>query len=176
MLLVFFPLHPDTPAEGRSLASLFAGRGVDLPAMHRRMAALMRAEGLPYAERSHTYNSRLAQEVGKWADSRGVGAIHHVLYRAYFVEGLNIAEIDVLVRLAQSVGLPPDEARDVLTERRLEQAVDADWLKARQYGITGVPTFIAGKRGVVGAQPYEALEQLVSNAGAVRRVTGSGQV
>ncbi|MGH8722840.1 MAG: DsbA family protein, partial [Burkholderiales bacterium] len=33
--------------------------------------------------------------------------------------------------------------------------------KSRAYGITGVPTFVAGGHGVVGAQPYEALEQLV---------------
>ena len=60
MQWVFFPLHPDTPAAGRSLAAMFAGRGVDLPAMHRQMADLMRAERLPYGDRTHTYNSRLA--------------------------------------------------------------------------------------------------------------------
>jgi predicted DsbA family dithiol-disulfide isomerase len=35
---------------------------------------------------------------------------------------------------------------------------------SRQYGITGVPTFVAGRYGVVGAQPYEALEELVRKA------------
>ena len=168
MQWVFFPLHPDTPPEGQSLDALFAGRGVDLAAMHRRMADLMRAEGLPYGERTHTYNSRLAQELGTWADSRGVPAIHDVLYRAYFVDNRNIADIDELVRLAQSAGLPPDEAREVLVERRSKEAVDADWAKTRRYGITGVPTFVAGGRAVVGAQSSEVLEQLVRTAGAAR--------
>ena len=40
-------------------------------------------------------------------------------------------------------------------------AVDADWEKSRRYGVTGVPTFVVGRQGVVGAQPYEALEELV---------------
>ena len=164
MRWVFFPLHPDTPQEGRSLDALFAGRGADLEAMHQRMAGLMRAEGLPYGERTHTYNSRLAQELGKWADTRGVEAIHGVLYRAYFVDNCNIADIEELVQLAASVGLPQDEARDVLLERRFRTAVDADWTKAREYGITSVPTFVAAGRGVVGAQPYEVLEQLISAA------------
>ncbi|MGH7348293.1 MAG: DsbA family protein, partial [Candidatus Rokuibacteriota bacterium] len=47
---------------------------------------------------------------------------------------------------------------------------DADWAKSRQLGVTGVPTFVAGGYGVVGAQPYEMLEQLVAKAGARRRV------
>jgi len=61
---VHFPLHPDTPAEGRKLADLFAGRNVDLRAMYEQMKARMMAEGLPYGERTMTYNSRLAQELG----------------------------------------------------------------------------------------------------------------
>jgi predicted DsbA family dithiol-disulfide isomerase len=49
----------------------------------------------------------------------------------------------------------------VLEKRTFKAAVDADWKLARQYGITGVPTFVVGRHGVVGAQPYEVLEQLV---------------
>jgi predicted DsbA family dithiol-disulfide isomerase len=74
------------------------------------------------------------------------------------------------VELAQSVGLPADEARAVLTERRFKDAVDADWAKSHRYGVTGVPTFVADRHGVVGAQPYEVLEQLLDKAGAKRRV------
>jgi predicted DsbA family dithiol-disulfide isomerase len=65
--------------------------------------------------------------------------------------------------------LPADEARAVLTERRFKQAVDADWAKSYSYGVTGVPTFVAARYGVVGAQPYEVLEQLVQKGGAARR-------
>jgi predicted DsbA family dithiol-disulfide isomerase len=74
-----------------------------------------------------------------------------------------------LVGLAASVGLPADEARAVLAERRCKDAIDADWAKSAQYGVTGVPTFVAGGYGVVGAQPYEVLEQLVERVGAPRR-------
>jgi predicted DsbA family dithiol-disulfide isomerase len=160
---VHFPLHPDTPQEGKSLAELFAGRGYDMNTMQAQMRARMEAEGLPYGQRSMTYNSRLAQELGKWAESQPGGeAIHDALFRAYFVEGRNIGDVDELVKIAQSVGLPGDKARDVLEKRTHKAAVDADWEKSRHYGVTGVPTFVVGERGVVGAQPYEALEQLVT--------------
>ena len=167
---VHFPLHPDTPMEGKSLAELFAGRGVDLDAMYQRMKGLMDAEGLPYAERTHTYNSRLAQELGKWADTQDGGeAIHMKLYEAYFVEGRNIGDPDILVEIAESVGLDGTAAREVIEERSFEAAVDADWEKSRQYGVTGVPTYVADAKGVVGAQPYEVLERLLDAAGAQKR-------
>jgi predicted DsbA family dithiol-disulfide isomerase len=168
---VHFPLHPETPVEGRSVADLYAGRNVDPEAIYARMKGLMDAEGLPYGRRTHTYNSRLAQELGKWADTQPGGeAIHDALYKAYFVEARNIGDPDILVEIAQSVGLPGEEARAVLTERRFKDAVDADWAKSRQWGVTGVPTFVAARYGVVGAQPYEVLEQLLDKAGARRRV------
>jgi len=162
---VHFPLHPDTPAEGRALADLFAGRNVDVQAMQAQMKARMAAEGLPYGERTMTYNSRLAQELGKWADTQPGGeAIHDALFRAYFVEARDISRSAVLVDIAQHVGLSADGAREVLEKRTFNDAVEADWKLSRRYGVTGVPTFVVGRYGVVGAQPYEALEQLVRKA------------
>jgi len=151
------------------LEELFRGRGIDLQAAQRRMKGLMDAEGLPYGKRERTFNSRLAQELGKFGDERSIPQIHDALYRAYFVDGSNIAKLPVLINAATSVGIPADEARDVLTERRVRAAVDADWARSRQLGITGVPTFVIGRNGLVGAQPYDALEEFVRSAGAQPR-------
>ena len=162
---MYFPLHPDTPAEGLPLKDLFAGRGFDLEAMHARMKGLMDAEGLPYSRRTHTYNSRLAQELAKWADSQpGFESIHDALYRAYFVDGRNIGDPEILIDIARSVGLPRDAAREVLANRIFKDSVDADWEESRRRGITGVPSFVAGKYKVVGAQPYNVLADLLRAA------------
>jgi predicted DsbA family dithiol-disulfide isomerase len=169
-VLVHFPLHPDTPPEGREMASFYAQRGRDPEAMYQQMKERMDAEGLPYGRRTHTYNSRLAQELGKWADTQPGGeAIHDKLYRAYFVDARNIGDKDILVEIAESVGLDGAEARRVLDERLFKDEVDADWQKSASYGVTGVPTFVAARYGVVGAQPYEALAQLAEKAGAAKR-------
>ena len=167
---MYFPLHPDTPDEGQTLEGLFRGRANDLEAMHTRMKGLMDAEGLPYGRSSHTYNSRLAQELARWADSQpGFGAIHTGLYQSYFVHGQNIGDLNLLVDLAASVGLPAAEARGVLEQRLFKEAVDDDWQKARKYGVTGVPTFVSEGQGVVGAQPYDVLELLLIRTGAERK-------
>jgi predicted DsbA family dithiol-disulfide isomerase len=164
-----FPLHPETPEEGRSLEDLFRGRGIDLEASQKKMKALMDAEGLPYGVRKRTFNSRLAQELGKFGDERGVPQIHDALYRAYFVDALNIADPEVLVNAAASVGISPEEAREVISERRMRAKVDADWARAHALDVTAVPTFVIDGKSVVGAQPYEVLERLVVSAGGQRR-------
>ena len=78
------------------------------------------------------------------------------------------AVVDHLVAVVERAGLDADDARRALQERRFRQAVDDDWARSAQLGVTGVPTFVAGLQGVVGAQPYEAIEQLVVEAGAVQ--------
>lgn len=126
--------------------------------MRERMAEA----GLDYGDRSHTYNSRLAQELGKWADTQPGGeSIHDALYRAYFVSMTNISDIDSLVAIAESCGLDPLQARTVLEQRLFQRQVDEDWQRARSNGITGVPTFFGKDMVVVGCQPYETLEKFV---------------
>jgi len=164
---IHFPLHPETPEEGASLEALFADRGIDVEAVRLNMQAVMEEEGLPYGHRTHTYNSRLSQELGKWAETQPGGeAIHDAMFKAYFVDCLNVSDIDVLVDIAASIGLSPEDARKVLTERSYSAAVDHDWQVSIASGVTGVPTFAAGGYGVVGAQPYETLVALVEHARA----------
>lgn len=137
--------------------------------MRRRLIALMAAEGLEYGDRTHTYNSRLAQELAVWGDEAGVtDALHDELFRAYFVQAQNLGSIDVLVDIAESVDLDANEARSVLENRQCESTIDAHWVRARSEGVTGVPTFMADGFGVVGAQPYEALEGLMSRVGVAK--------
>ena len=134
------------------------------------MTGLMAEEGLPYGKRTHTYNSRLAQELAAWADTQPDGhAIHDALFQAYFVDGQNIGSKDVLLAAVRKLGLSVEGAEVVLDDRQFREQVDRDWALSPQYQITGVPTFVADGRGVSGAQPYETLEQLVIATGATAK-------
>jgi len=167
---VHFPLHPKTPPEGLTLEELFADRDFDAQAAQAKMQALMEAEGLPYGERRMTFNSRLAQELAVWArELPGGEAIHDVLFRAYFVEGRNIAQAGVLLAAAAEAGLDPEAAAEVINSRSRQRDVDADWRRCKALGVTGVPTYLADGRAIVGAQPYEALEKFILDAGAQPR-------
>ena len=75
----------------------------------------------------------------------------------------------MLLDCVEAAGLSVDEARTIIEQRTFEQAVDEDWAKSQQYGVSGVPTYVAGGYGVVGAQPYEVLEKLMQEVGAQKR-------
>ncbi len=159
---IAFPLHPETPEEGLTLEELFAGRNIDIDKARQRLQQVARELGLPLGERKMTFNSRLAQELAKWAESKGIGdKFHRAVFNAYFVEGINIAKVDELVRLAKSLGLPEEEAREVLKSRRYKGEVDSDWNYCYAQGITAVPTFMIDHQRAVGFQPYETLKQLI---------------
>ncbi len=140
-------------------------RGPEVVARNHKMKVNMDREGLPYnAERNMSYNSRLAQELSKWAEGRGkADEIHDALFRAYFVDVKNIGKTDVLAKIAEENGLPADEATDMLLSRKFKDAVDDDWRRCAAVGVNAVPTFLAGKYLMVGAQPYEELERLIQH-------------
>jgi predicted DsbA family dithiol-disulfide isomerase len=163
LLMRVFPLHPETPDVGMELSELFAGHEAMIAEMQTRLVRVAGAEGLPLALRSRTYNSRRAQELGKWAESRGKGdAFHRAVYHAYFVEGVNIALVDELMALAESVGLPSDEARRVLMTGSFAPAVDADWHRSRELRITAVPTHLCGGKRLAGFAPYDDFLSLIA--------------
>jgi predicted DsbA family dithiol-disulfide isomerase len=158
----FFPLRPDAPEDGITLEEIYAGRGIDIHQVRQRLNQVARELGLPFSERKMTYNSRRAQELAKWAESKGVGEeFHRAVFRAYYVETKNIGKVDELLHLAGSVGLPQEEAKGVLEQRSYREAVDADWSRCYDLGITAVPTFVIDREWIVGLQPYEVFEQLL---------------
>jgi predicted DsbA family dithiol-disulfide isomerase len=144
------------------LAELFAGRGVDVGAMMARLRSVADRVGLPLGERRRTYNSRRAQELGKWAEAQGRGeAFRAAVYRGYFVEGRNIALPEELAGMAKSAGLDSDEARRVAATGAFSAAVDADWARARSMGVNAVPTHVIDRRASSGFLPYDALREFV---------------
>ena len=129
-----------------------------------------RDAGLPFGDRKMTYNSRLAQELGKWAEKNGYGdAFHDAVFRAYFADGRNIADNNTLSDIANSAGLNANEAREVLAARTFKAAVDADWSRAYESKVTAVPTFLMEGQSLVGAQPFNALANFMLQNNVNRR-------
>jgi predicted DsbA family dithiol-disulfide isomerase len=167
---IAFPLHPEIPAEGVTLEQLFTGRRIDIPGMLKRLEQTARDLGLPFGERRMSFNSRRAQEAAKWAESQGkADPFHNAVFRAYFVEGKNLHEIETLAAAAESVGLKGGQVEEVIRNKTFKEAVDEDWLRSHQLGITAVPTFRLNGETLVGAQPYEQLAALLTAQGVPAR-------
>ncbi len=152
------------------MEQLFAGRRIDIPAMLQRLEQTAAGLGLPFGERRMSFNSRRAQEAAKWAESHGqADAFHNAVFRAYFVDGKNLHDIETLAAAAESVRLKGVDLEEVLQSKTFKAAVDRDWLRSHHLGITAAPTFRMNKENLIGAQPYEQLAAFMTAQGVPPR-------
>jgi predicted DsbA family dithiol-disulfide isomerase len=141
-----------------------------MQAMADRMHKAAAIFGVPFNGTMMIYNSRMAQELTLWAESKNKGEdLHSAIFKAYFVDAKNISSIPVLQELATSVGLSKDEAAEVLAKGNFKAAVDADWDLSSELRIRAVPTFVMNQDRLVGAQHYEALELMMKSNGVKKR-------
>ncbi len=157
-----FPLHTETPEEGITLEQLFHTDSDRISAMVTQLKQTAISLGLAFGDRHMTYNSRKAQELGIWAEEKGLGhAFHMAVFKAYFAKGLNIAQKDILLDIARQSGLDSAEAEQILTTKRYADDVEKDWEIARSKGIQAAPTFVIGDNHLVGAQNYQTLRDFL---------------
>ena len=130
--------------------------------MNVRLKKAAKAAGVPFGRRTMTYNSRLAHEVGKWAESRGKGdGFHKAVFTAYFAEGKNIGRVPVLVDIAAAAGLSRQEARQAIETRAYRQAVDEDWSRSLQVDPEYVPALMTNGHLLVNPQQYSLFRQFM---------------
>ena len=155
---------------GLSLEELFKDRPVDVSKMAADLKRRADDLGLPFGRREKTFNSRSAQELGKYAESLGLGdSYHDAVFRAYFADGKNIADLSTLSELGASIGMCEETIRTVLETRAFKDAVDSDWRRSRALGINAVPTFMINHEVLVGAQPYKNLVMFMEHHRINRR-------
>ncbi|MCD6295056.1 MAG: DsbA family protein [Deltaproteobacteria bacterium] len=165
-----FPFRSDTPKDGLSLSACFSDDPLVVNERMRNLKETAEALGLPFGTPEMIYNSRLAQELGLWAETRCKGdAFLQALYVAYFVDSRNIARNSVLFETAASVGLPAEDFDEVIKAGTFKERVDRDWAMAEAMNILVLPTFVINGDRLVGAQPYRKLQRLIEKSGVVTK-------
>ncbi len=166
-----YQLDPTIPDGGLDRAEYMAkkfGKSGKLQTAHDNLTRLGAEVGLPFAfdKIKRAPNTLDAHRLIRWANSAGVqGKVVDRLFKAYFVEGLDIGDRDVLIDIAGECGL---DAR--LVEKLLAEGADADLVReeiaqAQAIGVSGVPFFIfAGRLGVPGAQDPSVLVRAMAQA------------
>ncbi|BCS96376.1 hypothetical protein DSLASN_20080 [Desulfoluna limicola] len=144
------------------LSRLFGRSDLEMDLMVQKIQQTASQLGLPFGSVRTIYNSRLAQEVGLWAETQGKGEeFHMAAFQAYLVHKLNFAETEVLLSLVESVGLSREKALAVIEKRSFSDAVDRDWKLSRSLGITAIPTLVYEKRQLTGAHPYDQMRHFM---------------
>lgn len=158
-----FQLQPDlkTDASKNTTAHLAETKGWSLDyakQMTAHVTGVAKEVGLNYDfDKAVVANSFDAHRVSHLAKEHGVqDALEEALFKAYFTDGKNTADHQVLTDLAVSVGLNAEEVRQVLATNAYADEVNHDIYQAQQVGVRGVPFFVlGGKYAVSGAQPTE---------------------
>ena len=127
------------------------------------------AAGLPNAERDFVPNSHPALNVAELARERGVHSeVHAALMAAYWGEGRDVGDVDVLVELVEPLGLDTDQVRAVVDEGRYEDLIGASTSAVLEMGAGGVPAFVVDDRLLIpGVQPHELFDRVLQKLGYV---------
>jgi predicted DsbA family dithiol-disulfide isomerase len=114
----------------------------------------------PVSPQPHTH---LAFEGFQYAKEHGKGnAYNHRVLKAFFVEGQDIGQIDVLTRLAGEVGLNEKDFEEALRTRKYREAHQQALRHAyEEAGVTGVPMFVVGGQVLTGLRDRETLEAVI---------------
>jgi len=164
-----FQLNPDMPREGMDRAAYLEAKfgGKDRAAeVYAKIAEAAEAAGLEidWSTIARTPNTLDAHRLIHWAGIEGRQTpVVSFLFRAYFREGRDIGEPEVLLSVADKAGMDME-----MTRTLLEGDADLDEIRARDdharaRGVTGVPTFVVANTHVVpGAQPPELWENVIA--------------
>jgi len=165
-----FELAPDTPDhyDGSEIDFLTTHKGMpreQVAQMLEQMTKMAELEGITFDfEKLRHANTSRAHRVLHLAKSQGLQAeMQDRLFRAYFAEGRQLADVDTLAELGEEVGLDAEEVREAYDDEDFEAAVERDVTRARMLGVNGVPYFLfEEKYAVSGAQSAETFANVLA--------------
>ncbi|WP_341678118.1 DsbA family oxidoreductase [Niveibacterium sp. SC-1] len=171
-----FELNPNMPPEGQDIDEHLGEKYGASPEQSAKNREAIRERGASVGfdfrmeKRGRIYNTFDAHRLLHWADEEGEGkqlALKQALFKAYFTEGKNPGDIEVLIAAAQEAGLDPVRAREVLEAGTYTEEVREQEQFYLRNGIHAVPAVIINDRHLIqGGQPPEAFEQALRQIAA----------
>jgi predicted DsbA family dithiol-disulfide isomerase len=169
-----FELNPQMPPQGQDIAEHIAQKYGSTREQLVRNQENLRARGAELGftfnmdKRARIYNTFDAHRLLHWAELEGrQHALKNALFAAYFTEGSNPSDHEVLIDVATQAGLDPARAREILAS-----GLYADDVREReqfygQQGIQAVPSVIVNDKYLIqGGQPVEVFEQTLRKIAA----------
>lgn len=131
---------------------------------------LAKEEGLDsHFDQAWIPNSRKSHRLIHLASDKGLGKeMANLLFQAHFTRGLDLAQDQVLIELAQELGLKAELVEEAMLSQEYAARIEADQEAGMALGITAVPFFLFdGRFSISGAQPQEIFEEALEKAFAL---------
>ncbi len=140
--------------------------------MHEGVVNMAKEDGLDYRfDKAVVTNSQNAHRVMQMAQNKGLGdKAEELLFKAYFTEGRDLNNINILAQIGAEIGLDAVEVANMLHGNDYVEEVRADMREASKIGINGVPFFVFDRKyAVSGAQPVDTFIQTLQTSYASRQ-------
>jgi predicted DsbA family dithiol-disulfide isomerase len=159
-----FELHPEIPKEGIETERLSLPRGY-LETVMANVQSLANEDGIRFKLSNKLPNSQMALYFSEFAKKNGkFDEFHKLVFDNYWKEGKDIGDKELLLNLAESVGLDKNEIKAYIETDDPSNRLEEAGVELGRYGINGVPTFFIGEEVVIGAQPYFIFEEAIERA------------
>ena len=163
-----FQLNPDMPTEGISrekyLEIKFGGKDFAAP-MYENMRLKAKESGLNFnlEKIKKTPNTVLSHLLINLSEKFNLqNEIKEKIYQSYFIDGLDIGDINILINIAKQNNISEDTFKDFINEKNIEN-INSKILVAKEKDISGVPFFEIGKDFISGAQSSIQLENVIKS-------------
>lgn len=154
-----FLLDPSTPKEGRNTKQWLETKyGGDVSTMQGRVEQMAREAGVPLdmSVQPMSYPTIEPHTLIRMAPPEHQYGLAKAYAKAYFLEGKNITDRDLLADIAVEHGYTREDALALLADENEHNTTQAMALSASQQGINGVPFFIFNNKfAISGGQPPE---------------------
>lgn len=165
-----YQLYPGMPPEGMDRQEFYRQRfrGADQSPARARIEAEARRAGinLDYDRIRRVPNTFRGHRLLHLARDAGVQhELADALFSAYFEQGQDVGDDEVLLEVAVGIGMDRAETESYLASESGSDAVSAEIERAANIGVTGVPCFVfAGAYALPGAQEPEVIAQVIERA------------
>ena len=163
-----FQLNPDMPAEGilrdKYLEIKFGGKDFAAP-MYENMKLKAQESGINFnlEKIEKTPNTVLSHLLINLSEQFNLqNEIKEKIYHSYFIDGLDIGDINILINIAKQNNISENVFKDFINEKNIEN-VNSKILVAKEKEISGVPFFEIGKDFISGAQSSIQLESVIKS-------------
>ena len=161
-----FQLNPDMPLEGitrdKYLDIKFGGKKFANP-MYENMKLKAKESGMNFNldKIKKTPNTVLSHLLIILSEQFNLGnEIKEQIYQSYFVDGLDIGNLDILVNIAKQNNISENAFKEFINEKNIE-FVNSKISNAKEKNINGVPFFEIGKDFISGAQNSNQIESVI---------------
>lgn len=150
-------IHPEIPPQG-----VKRPKTLKLEQVAQNINEMSKEDGLEITPPGIIANSRLSLEASEFAKIKDkFTEFHNGIYKAYFLDGENIGNRDVILKVGENAGLQVEELEECLNRRTMLKRIEENRQEAQKNQILGVPVFIFGSFPIHGVQSLESFRKII---------------